>query len=96
MGKGECTALRENEGEEGENDLKRGHVRVLNRVCSIATRCVRSYSSRIVHSVWCAHTHSECVCNVGLCARTHVSEFERKPASAIERTVVHLIAWYRK
>jgi hypothetical protein len=28
------------------------------------------------------------VCDVGLYARTNVSEFERKPVSAIERTVV--------
>jgi hypothetical protein len=33
-----------------------------------------------------------CVCDVGLCARINVSEFERKPVSAIEHMVVRLIA----
>jgi hypothetical protein len=33
----------------------------------------------------------ECVCDVGLCARTNESEFERKPVSTIECTVVHSI-----
>jgi hypothetical protein len=35
-----CMAHRGNEMGKGENDLKRGHVRLLNRVCSIAPRCV--------------------------------------------------------
>jgi hypothetical protein len=37
----------------------------------------------------------ECVCDVGLYTRTNVSEFDRKPESAIERIVVRSIAGYR-
>jgi hypothetical protein len=78
MGKGECTALRENEGEEGENDLKRGHVRVLNRVCSIATRCVRSHEGAFVRT----RAESCTVCG----ARTHTASVCAMWASALEHT----------
>jgi hypothetical protein len=40
-----------NEMGKGENDLERGHTRILNQVRSVAPRCVRSQSSRAVHSV---------------------------------------------
>jgi hypothetical protein len=33
----------------------------------------------------------ECVCDVGLCAQTHMSEFECKPVYVIEGTVVRSI-----
>ena len=35
---------------------------------------------------------AECVCDVGLCARTNASEFECRPVSAIEHIVVRSIA----
>jgi hypothetical protein len=37
----------------------------------------------------------ECVCDVGLCTRTNVSEFDRKPESAIKRIVVRSITRYK-
>jgi hypothetical protein len=70
----------------------------------LLNECGQSHQGALDHTrvgpctVCVVRSYSECVCvcDVGLCVRTKVSEFECKPVSTIERIVVCSIAECKK